>query len=940
MLQTGAVQATVNSTGPLGPTAPGRLSGRAELLDRVLALIGPGTPTPLTVLAGPAGIGRSALLAGVLDRLAQREVSTVLIRVTPLDRDRPFAVLARLLGELTALAETARPADAEPDPSSVSRLPTDRVGFASALRARLGRVLATRTHLVVAFDDLHRADPESAGVLAGLLGAVDSSVACVCTVRSPADGPVTEIGAALLSRMRRAAPDAVRVVPVRPLAAGEVRSLAAEVLGATPSAQLMAALSRECRGVPAAVVAAVAGYQYSGALRVLDRCAYLVEPDRPARLPADHPIFEQLRPLGPEVLPIARALAVLAPLGAAVPGLIATAVGLAETRVRAVLVTLRVEGVLRAGPEHGYRFRVPLLAALLIGCLGPVERRGLARLAVHAIWDGAVADVEDTYLAERLTDAGRSVDPARAARELLAKGSAIMLDNGYFAQRWLAAASELTTDPDTAAGTLFLLAATCGIHMLFEPAIDTIRAVLRDHAGTFPPDILQELQIIYVVALRGINDAEALTELVTDGWRALPGDDAHRLVTRAAAMCMLNQWRRAGELIAEQTDVWQDSNDASVAYALIFAVGGAVFVGQRNEFQQYLAQPQRAPLHGVDRHRLQQTAAWSRVLLLQGELGRAQQLIADQEIPTAQLPLVDRAVLLSLSGQWEEALDLARLAVATGASLGYTPGHTGMCREMAVILLTRGRLGQARAVIEQARIDQPVLIHLLDPIESDIELMLGATQRARDLLTYGLARARRDSLTIGTDELLLRLVIWELANGEQQRAQYYEAQLAELVDTAGSGRLRRNQLIARAVLDRDTDAANEVVALCRQRDQPFELAETLSLVARHQLGEDNQLLAEAYRRYGELDALLPRARLRQLMRDRGVAIPGRAATVTENERLLAALVVEGLTNRQLATVLMTSEKAVEGRLTRLFQRTGYRSRTELGVAMLTGDYPG
>jgi DNA-binding NarL/FixJ family response regulator len=87
-----------------------------------------------------------------------------------------------------------------------------------------------------------------------------------------------------------------------------------------------------------------------------------------------------------------------------------------------------------------------------------------------------------------------------------------------------------------------------------------------------------------------------------------------------------------------------------------------------------------------------------------------------------------------------------------------------------------------------------------------------------------------------------------------------------------------------------------------------------------------------------MDALLPRALLRHLMREHGVAVPGRAATTAEQERLLASLVAEGLTNRELAGVLTTTEKSVEAKLTRLFQRTGYRSRVELATAMLTGEY--
>jgi len=902
-------------------------------------LVGPTASVPLTVLAGPSGIGRSALLTAVCARLSEQDVPTVLIRVTPRERDRPLAVAARLLGELTMLAESARPTDAAEDNPTTARWPADRAGFSAALASQLGRLAGAHRHLLVAFDDLQWSDPESVAVLAALRNTVGGSIACVCAVRSPSTGPAAEIGAGLLARLR--AGGRAEVVAVRPLPMGEVGSLVAEVLGARPAGAFVAALRRECRGVPAAVLAAVDGYQRVGALRVVDRCAYLGEPDRPAELPEEHAFFEQLRGLGPAALPVAKAIAVLGPLGGEIGGLVAGAVGLDEARVGEILGILRSEGVLRSGPQlAGFRFRVPLMASVLTGCLGPFERRRLSQLAVTEVWEGRVACADDTYLAERIADAGRLLDPARAAQELLAKGGAIMMDNGYFAQRWLSAASELTADPDTRAGTLFLHAATCAIHMMFQPAIGSVATVLREHASTFPASALQELQIIYVVALRGINDTETLTELVADGWRKLPGDPAHQVVTRAAAMCMLNGWRRASEFLAAETAIWQDSNDASVAYALVFAAGSAGLIGRGEEFGRFVADMSRMPLLDVDRHRLEHTAALSRVLLLQGELGHAQRLYTEQGVPDSQLPLVDKAVVLSLSGDWEQALELARLAMATGASLGFTPGHTGMCREMAIILLARGRLGQARAVIEQARVDQPVLLHLLDAVEHDIELALGATGRAKELLIGGLATADRDGVAIGADELLLRLVVGECADGNRQRAAGHATELARFVESAGNERALRNQLLAKVAIDRDATAAQEVVAMCRRRGQAFELAETLTFVAERGLGDGGRLLTEAYRLYGDLDALLPRSRLRRLMRDTGVAIPGRNTTVTENERLLAALVIEGLTNRQLATVLMTSEKGVEGRLSRLFQRTGYRSRIELGMAKLTGDYPG
>ncbi|MCT9107452.1 hypothetical protein N4G69_17705 [Streptomyces mirabilis] len=57
---------------------------------------------------------------------------------------------------------------------------------------------------------------------------------------------------------------------------------------------------------------------------------------------------------------------------------------------------------------------------------------------------------------------------------------------------------------------------------------------------------------------------------------------------------------------------------------------------------------------------------------------------------------------------------------------------------------------------------------------------------------------------------------------------------------------------------------------------------------------------------------------------------------TQNEELLAILIAEGLTSRQIATVPWLSEDAVAGGLSRLFACTGLRSSTEVVTSVLTG----
>jgi DNA-binding CsgD family transcriptional regulator len=58
--------------------------------------------------------------------------------------------------------------------------------------------------------------------------------------------------------------------------------------------------------------------------------------------------------------------------------------------------------------------------------------------------------------------------------------------------------------------------------------------------------------------------------------------------------------------------------------------------------------------------------------------------------------------------------------------------------------------------------------------------------------------------------------------------------------------------------------------------------------------------------------------------------------LTDRERSVAALVAEGRTNREVAAALYLSEKTVEANLTRIYEKLGVRSRTELAGSWSPG----
>ena len=902
--------------------APTTLYGRDESINRIVTAATLPSAPPLVLVTGPIGVGRSSVLIAVRDRLAAQSMTTLVFRVARNERNRPYAVATRLAAELSSLPR------ADGEPRRPGPAPDSQASTASKLAATLAAALPGHRQLVVLLDDLQWVDAGSLAVLAPLVHTLSGT-------------GITVVGSSRTPRADDAGYPAglTELVPLRPLPDSAMTALLTGVLQAKPAAALAAAIRKHCRGIPAAALAAITGYQRTGALRVVDRHAYLAWPSRPPELPAELPLVEHFRRLGEPAWAVAKALAVLQPLGDAVVRLVAEAVDLPEAEVLAVLHTLHADGVMLPGPKPGHwRFRLPLLTAALSACLGPYERRRLSTVAVTAIWAGTAHSADSRYLPEQLVTAGRLVDPGRAANELLGAGTGIMLDDGYFAERWLRTAIELLTDPTQRAWALFLHAAACCIHLRYQEAVDSAWTVLSGYADLLTPEAVLELEMIYVVSLGGKSDFEALANIADDGWRSLPGDEGHRIVTRCAALSHLDRWLEADRHFEDTRDVWRNDNAAVSAFGQIFAPGVAAFLGRMGEFDANVADPARRPLWDVVRHRYEQLTELSRNLMAYGELDRSARLLAEYELPAQQRPVPDLVVEAALTGRWDDALDLARLSLAMGSSLGYLPAHTVMCREMGVILTARGRLAQAREVLDRVRADQPVLLHLLAGPQSELARIMGYRDLARRLVAEGLASAQERGLIIGTEELWLRQARWELAADNLPGARDCLAHAARVAAVQETGRARLCHLVIAALVDRDVRLAAEAIELARHRDQPHELAVTLTLVASHGVA-DGKLLLEAYERYGQLDALLPRSRLRQLLRDRDIPVPGRSATVAENERLLAALVTEGLTNRELSTVLGASEKSVEGRMTRLFQRTGYRSRVELATAMLTGEYP-
>lgn len=863
------------------------LHGRDEVIGRVLDVR---HAKSIVTITGPAGVGRSAILAHLRTRLDACGVHTAEIRITRDERDLTHLV-TRLADELGV-----------PSAPEAGRNPLMRL---------LAQSAEHHGPLVVLVDDAQRIAPDCLTELARLAAPEQTGlVTFVCAFRTPSTGAHAELpllhNAGLVHQER-----------LRPLSQSAVRALLTERLQAQPAPRLVRAVRRSSRGLPAFAHAIIDGNLDADCLRVVDRWAYPIGGWAP-RVRITHPLFAGLGELGSPCWPVVKALALLHPLRGNIPALIAEACDLHEIQVLDTLEALRAAGVLL----NGWRFRIPALAMLLTACLGPYEQRRVSEIAVLALWNGTVTCADPEYLAQRLTVVGKLVDSDRATAELMEHSDLVRPERGDLADLWGRAAVRLSTDSAQRAAILHRHATTSALHLRWLSAAESAEEALRAHPDQLTPDSVQELEIVSVVATANTG---ILADLVPEKSAV-----AHRTVTRAAALCLLDRWWQAHEELTTDHELWSSSGTTTALFGQVLQDVTASVLGHTPP---QMAAPIAPPESETATDALR---ILTRSLTLYGKVDgsdRRPMLPPHQQTPG------ELAVRYALAGQWDEALDHARTDLATASAWETTPGNTTLFRELSDILIARGQLDRARAVIEDARAQPLLLPHLLAAAEAEMEFTTGAEDSARARLSAGLSAADANGVLFGTDELLLGLVDVEIRRGDQAEARRYAERLERTAAQLGTVSARRNQLLGRVLVQRDTTAAEEVVELVTARERPFELARTLSTVASSELGTEKTLYA-AYELFGELDALIPRARLRLMMRTRKVTIPGRGTTVAENERLLATLIAEGLTNAQLATILGGSEKGVEGRLTRLFQRAGYRSRAELATAVLNGDFSG
>jgi tetratricopeptide (TPR) repeat protein len=765
---------------------------------------------------------------------------------------------------------------------------------------------------VLAIDDAQWIDVDTFARLASSIrSSADTGLRCVCTVR--VDVPAIVDRASLFELVNAGLVD---VVWLRPLGERGLAGLIADRMGAEPTSELLRHVGRLTRNRPKAVGMALDALSVADGIRVVDQRAHLLYPDAVPTLPSQHWLLRRLRSLGATKWLVAKAAAVLNPLGDAMPALVAEATGLPERDVTEALNVLRANGIVRYVPDgRRWIFRLPLVRHILISQTGPYERRRLAQVAVTAVWAGRARCTDPDYLADQQACAGRMLDEQRAKSELLSHARAAVRLGRADVGAWLRAAAELSRDEAERVEILWECAQLYAVQGKSAECLAAIESLLTDLAvQPGSTALLVDIHLAHISMLRGTGHLAAVARVARGESWPWPAHPVVQTITRAAACYALGQWQQVRDLLAGLPKHEDPQHRAQALDAL-----AALWQGEPDRFTSRLVEPDQVGF------------PYTGALLTLGDLFTAQRLLARGGGHTEKLALPDQAVLAARRGEFDRALALARSCLVHGAMLGSDTSWVGMIQSTALILLARGQLRRARDLVNHGYGGGTALIHLLAVPQARVAMALGEHQQADHILNQAIKDALDGNTVAGTDELWFTAAQLAVSTQRRERVELCLREADVVASKLATDRAIAHSLLIRAAIEPQSGAAALYVA--RELGQPFDLAMAIEHLVR--VGAANpQLLREAYDSLGQVDALLIRARMRTLMREHDVAVPDRQAVVEENERLLAVLVAQGFGNQQIAALLGASRRSIESRLTRLFSRSGYRSRLELAMAML------
>jgi DNA-binding CsgD family transcriptional regulator len=934
-------------------------SGEVAGIEAALAEVCAGRGR-LVVIEGPAGIGKTALLAAARARAADGGMRVLRARATELERDFAFGVVRQLFEPL--LADVPEDERAE--------LLQGAAGVAAALLGLPGVSaepgpaaadpsfailhglywlcvnLASSGPVCLAVDDAHWADAASLRYLAFLLPRIEElEVAVVLAAR-----PGEPSGDAELLRAITSEPSA-ELIRLPPLTRAAVAQILDASFGGTADVAFVDACLRATRGSPFLLSQLVDAVKNEGvpptaeAAREVERigartigrsCRVRLSrlPERAERLAESLAILEEA-----DLVQAAR-LAGLDDDEAADAADLLVAAGLLEPGRPLAFVHPMVRGGIyselsEAERSQGHRRAAELLAA---------QPGANERVAHHLL---ASEPGSDAWVVQRLAEAARGARSTGAPdlealylRRALEESPSTdelpdlvlrlgIAEAGGGLDGWvqhLRQAVEVAPTPTAAARAGNALALALYRDQRFADAVDVLdRAAARPGLAA---DVAQQLQATALSFGTSLFEPSrsVIARRVALCERAHTDPDAQPEVLGTAAFLSVLANRPAGpavELALRAEEFLTDGGTprtVNASFGLFTRMMAAVSLLLTDRYDQldplldaWIAQGRANADRGV------LTAG----LAIRGWLGyrRGELSAAEADARTALSPelaapglyrVVNRAVLLETLIDSDE-LDLAReeaVLLEPELEKGALPG-------------THGRFGRGRLRMEEGRVQEAL----------DDFLAAGHVLMRAQLITPAWVAWRSEaalaSLMLGDHARARALAGEELELAEAlgaARALGMAKRGAGIVDGGERGEVLLREAVddlerAGAWLER-ARALTDLGALLRRNNRRAEARELLRTA-----------LDAAHRTGGRRIADRAETELRATgARPRRVVLSG-LDSLTASERRIAELAGGGLTNREIAQMLFVTPRTVEGHLTSVFRKLRLESRDELPAAL-------
>ena len=926
---------------PAVPQHSAPLIGRDDEVSEVVQVLrSRGTAAGSLLITGGAGCGKTAVLEQSLQMAVVEGAKVLRLRWEGVEGAAGSAALAdAVCGVLAKIRD--RRSRARVTAVRRAQLKVASRGGEAVLLSALSEALVDAAHhmpFALVLDDAQRMPTQTASALGLLLRAFRPAGVPVVMAGRPT-GPGHADGTQL--------PVAVdRVLEMSPLPPADVAALVMRRLGRPVDDSLLTAVRRslgQLEGNPAAVLSVLVSLEESGGLLEIDGEVCLAEPEGTLRLSAD---AMELGIGGPEASSDADVVATAAVLAHMVGGAelrlddvhrLGPLGGRPETLLRPLDQLVR-DRVLTVDNDGRIAFTVPAFEAALRTLHTPDDVRSLHARIVTTVTDRlgpAAAGAGQPRLAEHVAAAGSMLGDALAVPLLRAAARRGDADWPGAARGYRSALRHLQGDDSRTPGVLREFAEASLRHADHSAVLelgDLLLTCLNQSHGkkrdgvewvtrAWALSALHEHRTqndgadsVYRMALERVPDAAELMALgglygmgpmATESYGLRPADD---------------------HVSAPGDESGSDPVPTPREVRLIAAA-----VGSNAEFESALRCLPRDALGEMELDTLRNAAAY-------GDLAGAFKAVLGERYAGAGRSTAGQyhAMLRDqLAGDWDSALSTARRMEARGRS-GSVAGTGQLARALAAeIQMQRGEVNRALEWLDL--IPNSVSHPLVARVRLCIRYFAGDPKAAVAEAWRDLRVARERGPLAGIEWLPLVILCIGMLEKSEETVRQAVKELEALHEEMASSMTHEAVLLGRGLLYGDMDSALSAYRMVQQRGDTYLTAIYCQCLA--DVSDDPEpWQAEATRILYSLGAR-PSIWLRRMARQLNVPLPrNRTASggLSEDDVRLIELVSEGTTNRLIATLLVCSEKTVEQRLTRLFQRAGCRSRAELTAAWLDG----